>query len=87
MFLIIFFKFPNTKLIGWIVYNMVKSNKSTLLAETIAREFITCNELLTLQYGTKLKIFWILQQYTLNLFLISSKIHDRSVAKILVGLH
>ena len=72
---------------GKFVYNVVKSNESTLLAETKARESITCSELLTLQYGLNLEIFYFLipDQYVSNLFLISPKIHDKSVAATLVG--
>ena len=63
----------------------MKSNESTLLDETLARESVTGNELLTLQYGLKLGNVLITKQYALNLFLIAPKIHIRLVAAILVG--
>jgi len=49
------FNFWNTKLSDRFVYSLVKSVESNLLAETVVKESITCNELLTLQYGLKLE--------------------------------
>jgi hypothetical protein len=51
------FNFSNTKVSDKFVYGVVKSIVLTLLAETIAKESITCNELLTPKYGLKLEKF------------------------------
>jgi len=61
-FLMNVFNFSNTKLIDRFVCSVVKSNKFTLLAETLANDSMTYDELLTLRYRLKLEFFLIPQQ-------------------------
>ena len=84
-FLIAVFKLSNTTLSDKLLFIVAKSEDSILLAETIVKNYITCSELLTLQYGLKFENFLIPEQSVLSLCTTSFKIKERSVAAMQVG--